>query len=1304
MMRKWIVLLPALLLGMLIFAARPALRRDAAAGPPPQASAYAASLRPSPADLSSFRRDGNFILLRSGVFDPLTQKTPFQPSTAMQTATSNPYRLVQFTSDLDAADRAALKAAGVELISYIPSRAYIVRAAGARAVNALLSFHSYRWMGNYEAGYKIAPVLQSGAWTQGVYLDLRLFPHENPFKLLHKLQAMNRQIAYSMLTGTLKDGRTLRVYVPAGQLHPFVDEAASQPGVRSVNPWYLPHIMNDNSIWVIQSYDTTDKTKYNLSAPIWNHGITGTGQTPAVCDTGVDDDMCFFRYDSSSSSVTDAQYPSLPNPGTLDTSKKVLVYDVLPGATAYDGNTSCNGDPESEHGTHTTCTVAGDDYATLSTPASGGHTSGDGMAPNAKIIFQDAGSETSGCLDGLATDLSEIFQQAYNAGARIHSNSWGSDTAGVYTSDCLTVDRFVYRHPDMTFFFANGNAGPASQTVGSPAAAKNCVSVGATSNGSSGANTIASFSSRGPTADGRRKPDVCAPGVNINSASGDTNHTDGNCGTKQMSGTSMATPTTAGGATLLREYFSDGFWPTGQRNAPDAMDPSAALMKAALINGAVSIGDSYGSLNSTLYPNNSQGWGRILLDQVCYFPGNKRKTLLWDKPNEVGLKTGDVDTYHINVTSKNKAIKVTLVWTDPEADTSAATDLINNLDLEVTNTGNGRTFLGNVFSGGKSVTGGSADNVNNVEEVFRPSAGVATWTIKVKATNVPGTPDEPGSDRQGYALVVTFASCSSSLNTPGGLSATDNGTTGIDLSWNAVAGANAYDIYRADGDCTSAASDFHFIKRVTATGYTDTIVQGGYDYAYKVRAADNCTVGALSTCASAVYSGNCTLPPDFGGLVSAANNTATPACDVVLTWNAGTSNCPYGPSVTYDVYRGNSPYFTVDGAHLIAAGVSGTSYTDVNVLSGTTYYYVVRAEDGTSGNGGPANGGNTDSNDEWRSATPEGSSTSPGTWTDDGGDTTARLVLSPPWTITDQMNHTTGGSLCYHNAPDGGTYPANTCAAATTPPITLQSGSPQLSYWVNYNVEYQWDGVVVEISADGGSTWTPITPTGGYPSDFSQTGTPPINVCGFSSSQGAFNGPSGNGALTGWTQYTHDLSAYAGQTVEIRWEFSSDPGAEYEGFYLDDIQITNASVPGPCGPPGIPNGSASGTSPMQASKSAADGSSIDLSWDNTCSPPQVEIIYGMGSQLPSSYSGTYGVSGAVCGLSPSSPYTWTNTPSPSADASHFMWWIITGTDGAGTEGAWGKNSGGLERNGPGANGSSGQCGNTDKLPVDTCGQ
>jgi len=101
------------------------------------------------------------------------------------------------------------------------------------------------------------------------------------------------------------------------------------------------------------------------------------------------------------------------------------------------------------------------------------------------------------------------------------------------------------------------------------------------------------------------------------------------------------------------------------------------------------------------------------------------------------------------------------------------------------------------------------------------------------------------------------------------------------------------------------------------------------------------------------------------------------------------------------------------------------------------------------------------------------------------------------------------------------------------------------------------DGLVVEISTNGGGTWAVLTPTPAYPSTLSQTQG---NACNYPATQAAFTGPSGNAALTAWTQYSHDLSAYSGMTALIRWNFTADGGAEFDGFYLDDVQITNAFV------------------------------------------------------------------------------------------------------------------------------------------------
>src|SRR5207245_975052 len=116
------------------------------------------------------------------------------------------------------------------------------------------------------------------------------------------------------------------------------------------------------------------------------------------------------------------------------------------------------------------------------------------------------------------------------AGAKIGSNSWGNDTQGGYDLDASMFDELVRDADAITpgdqpyiLEFSAGNAGPDSQTVGSPAVAKNVIATGASENGGQldfglyddGPETMADFSSRGPAEDGRIKPDVVAPGTFI---------------------------------------------------------------------------------------------------------------------------------------------------------------------------------------------------------------------------------------------------------------------------------------------------------------------------------------------------------------------------------------------------------------------------------------------------------------------------------------------------------------------------------------------------------------------------------------------------------------------------------------------------------------------------------------------------------------------------------------------------------------------------------------------------------------------
>jgi hypothetical protein len=1120
------------LLWMVLLVAGPSLW----AAPRLQTSAFKPDA-PTPDQYLQAPRDGTHLLLLGAIFDPTVQEPDFS-LVGLPAGVDPAYGIVQLKPGRLQAKRELQSA--VTFVGYLPDNAFQVRLT-ARARTLLAGHEAVRWLGPYKAGYKVHPRLWPGSDETSNEVTVSLFPDASLDAIRAALAA--RVPGASLLPVSDLTSRRLRYAMPLAARAAFVAEAARLSGVALIEPYLRPVPNNNDALGPIQSnVPSTIVGTLCTTCSIFNHGLTGTGQIAAVADSGNDSDMCFFRYDGAPGSVTDAQSPAPPGTGTIDPTHKMIAYYVQPGATPYDDAAF------QFHGTHTSGTVAGDNYLNLSGPLAPGIDVGDGMAPNAKLVFQDVSSAT--VFGAGLGDSYNMFLQASTAGARVHSNSYGAPTGGAYSGDDSTADRFLFDHEDMAIFISAGNDGPGANTIGSPGNAKNAVTVGALNHGNS--TTIASFSSRGPTDDGRIKPDIMAPGVQTRSALGDASHTSDNCGTQAISGTSMSCPTTAGGAVLLRQYFADGYYPSGAPNPADALGARAPLVKAVLLNGTLPLpaGGPFGGFNF--------GWGRIFLDNNAFFTGDGREMRVWNVANTDGLQTGGSVTHQVTV-GAGEEFRAALVWSDAEGSPGAGAILVNNLNLTVSDGTN--TYLGNVFDpSGGSIPGGTADVINNVELVRLAAPVAATYTLTIDAPAVPGN-GRAGTDRQGYALVVSYAACDTTVTTaPTGLAAADHPPMGVDLTWTSAPASAVSQVYRAVGDCSAPASDFQFIGATSGSALTDTRAQGGVTYAYNVRGADGCGEGPPSTCVSITPTGICDVVPTFEGIASAVGGHPTgTACNVHVTWEAGTSNCPLGPNLTYNIYRSTTPDFTPGPANLVAS-VTTTSYDDNTVQSNTTYFYAVRAEDSTTAGSGP-HGGNEENNNVQLFATALGPPGPPGTFVDGAGDGHAYGTPEPPWQITTAQAQT--GSFSYHPGPDVGNYPPGACAALTTPALSLAAGAT-LSYFARYNIEHEWDGTVVEISTDGGASWSDLPPAGGYPAVLVNGG----NACGYPTTQGAFSGPPGNGALTPWAQYTTDLSAFAGQTVRIRWRFTSDGGVEFQGFYLDDIQITNVNLPGACIPTG----------------------------------------------------------------------------------------------------------------------------------------
>jgi len=249
-----------------------------------------------------------------------------------------------------------------------------------------------------------------------------------------------------------------------------------------------------------------------------------------------------------------------------------------------------------------------------------------------------------------------------------------------------------------------------------------------------GTNSVSSFSSSGPTWDGRTQPMVVAPGEYIFSAWAGATTCDSSINTvRPMRGTSMAAPAVAGAAALVRECLR-----TGCINV--VIDsPSAATLRAALVHSARRINGNTGTckLPGGSAPDNYQGYGLIdlhLLDDAHVKQG-------WSIPLTSSSKT----TRHRWTVQSTIPVIVTLSWTDAPASVGSSRALINDLDLVVRHVSSGSERYGNM--------GSRRDRFNPVEKLNMGTM-VGTFWVDVIGYAV----DEGAA--QPYSLVVTASSIS----------------------------------------------------------------------------------------------------------------------------------------------------------------------------------------------------------------------------------------------------------------------------------------------------------------------------------------------------------------------------------------------------------------------------------------------------------------------------------------------------------------------------------------------------------------
>ena len=252
---------------------------------------------------------------------------------------------------------------------------------------------------------------------------------------------------------------------------------------------------------------------------------------------------------------------------------------------------------------------------------------------------------------------------------------------------------------------------------------------------------IAAFSSRGPTRDGRIKPDLVAPGTNIASvrsqaldASADGWGVYAPIPDKYMfdGGTSMATPLTTGAAAVVCQYL---------RTEKGRRTPSAALIKGTLIHAAQHRPYRHEPDSADQDFDMSQGWGHVYLESVLA-PQAPIQVRWYDHTR--GLRTGESMRWSCTLVSATVQLAITLIWTDYPGSAGHYPNLVNDLDLVVTSP-SGKTTYGNCRSDQADCR---PDRANNVERVIIRSPEVGRYQIRVRAFNVPRGP-------QGFALVYS---------------------------------------------------------------------------------------------------------------------------------------------------------------------------------------------------------------------------------------------------------------------------------------------------------------------------------------------------------------------------------------------------------------------------------------------------------------------------------------------------------------------------------------------------------------------